>query len=63
MSLDSQHGGSVGILRILGVLFTGTPATSYATTQIREANAENVLGKTNLHFTVILEATLHKESV
>ena len=54
----------IGIMWILVVLFSGTQTTNEATTQIRDTNPENGLGKTiNMHFTVILGATLHKESV
>ena len=53
-----------GILRMLAVLFLGTQTTNNATTQIRDTNEENELGKTkNLYFTFILGGNLYKVGV
>ena len=37
-SLDSQHGGSFGILRMLAVLISGKQTTNQVTTQFRDTN-------------------------
>ena len=53
-----------GILRKLAVHFLGIQTTNLATTQIRDTNAENELVKTtNMHFIVMLGATLQKGSI
>ena len=39
-SLDSQHGGLIGILRMLAVLILGTKTTTKTTTQLREAKGK-----------------------
>ena len=63
-SLDSQLRGLEGILRMLDVLFYGTQVTKKVTIPIRDYSAENGLGKTtNLHFMIILGATVHKEGI
>ena len=63
-SPDSQNGISVVILRMLAVLFSGSWMTILGTTHIRDLNGKHGLGKTtNLHYTAILGATLHKEDI
>ena len=53
-------GDKNSIHRLLAVLFSWTQGTNKVTTRTRENSAENGVRKTiNLHFTVILGATLH----
>ncbi len=63
-SLDSQHGRYDRHPANVGCSFSGTHTTNFVITRIRDFSRENGLEKTtNLHFTVILETTLHKKGV
>ena len=62
--LIANIGDSIVILWMLAVLFSGTQKMTKINAQTRDTNKENGPGKTkNLHFVVILGATLHNKSI